>query len=233
MERAKASAVRSPNRSPHRRYERMVLETETAPFVDNALAQAFSWLLLAGYLVFPGTFTSLRDSSMFRAVAAENAVGHAVYRGVQNTPLLGLAGISCAVGATGAGWLWYRWQHNYVWITRQLFLPTLVNATTGFANTLINIYTARHGTWSVTAIITAAVTGTFAGISALLFLLYSGRLHQMKKGIDPKKRNRLSTDAATPNDVLVHDVTRELGCAYDWQTGVVFLFSGAKLSRLQ
>jgi hypothetical protein len=97
---------------------------------------------------------------------------------------------------------------------------------------LINIYTARHGTWSVTAIITAAVTGTFAGVSALLFLLYSGRLHQMKKGIDPKKRNRLPTDAATPNNVLVHDTTRELVCAYDWRAGVLFLFSGQKLNRL-
>jgi hypothetical protein len=98
---------------------------------------------------------------------------------------------------------------------------------------LINIYTARHGTWSVTAIITAAVTGTFAGVSALLYLLYSGRLHQMKKGVGSVKRSRLTINAATPNNVLVHDTARELGCAYDWRAGVLFLFSGEKLDRVQ
>lgn len=50
MESAKASVVRSPNLSTHRRYERMTLKTAKAPLVDNALAQAFSWLLLACFL---------------------------------------------------------------------------------------------------------------------------------------------------------------------------------------
>lgn len=104
------------------RFEHMIIETETAPFVDNMLAKIFSWLLLAGYLVFPGTFTSIRDSKALEAATNENVVSRFIYRSVQNAPLLGLAGLSCAVGATGAVWLWRRWRHNYVWITRQIFL---------------------------------------------------------------------------------------------------------------
>ena len=46
----------------------------------------------------------------------------------------------------------------------------------GFINTLINIYTAHAGSWSVTAIVTASVTGSLTLISGLLFLAYNNWL---------------------------------------------------------
>lgn len=51
-----------------------------------------------------------------------------------------------------------------------------MNSVTGFINALINIYTAQHGTWSITASATAGVTGGFTVITLILFLLYNNWL---------------------------------------------------------
>lgn len=65
--------------------------------------------------------------------------------------------------------------------------PILVNSATGFINTLINVYTAHGGSWSVTAIVTASVTGSLALISGLLFLIYNGWLFKrLEKAFDAK-----------------------------------------------
>ncbi len=48
--------------------------------------------------------------------------------------------------------------------------------------TLINVYTARGGFWSVTAIATGAVTGSCTLILGVLFLVYDRwKLGQVKK----------------------------------------------------
>jgi hypothetical protein len=134
-----------------------------------------------------------------------------------NTKLLGLTGISCAVGATGPGWLWYRWQTTMSGSRARSscefpgafssspasLLPQAipVNAPTGFANTLINIYTARQGTIVRHRHNHRRGDGNMPGVTALLFLLYSDRLHQMEN-VDLKKRSRLHM-AATSNNVLL------------------------------
>jgi hypothetical protein len=51
-----------------------------------------------------------------------------------------------------------------------------VNSVTGFINALINVYTAQHGTWSITARATAGVTGGFTVVTLGLFLLYNNWL---------------------------------------------------------
>jgi len=47
----------------------------------NILAALFSWLTLAGYVVIPGTFTSLRDSEKL----GNSESGRVVQNAVQNT----------------------------------------------------------------------------------------------------------------------------------------------------
>lgn len=42
------------------RYIDMLLEIDSVPKFHNILASAFTWILLAGYLVFPATFTKLQ-----------------------------------------------------------------------------------------------------------------------------------------------------------------------------
>jgi hypothetical protein len=63
--------------------------------------------------------------------------------------------------------------------------PVLINSATGLLNTLINVYTARGRLWSVTATVTAAVTGTFAFISGTLFLVYNNWLfNRLERAFD-------------------------------------------------
>jgi hypothetical protein len=176
----------------------MLLDMEKIPILDNILAGGFSWILLAGYLVFPGTFTSLRKSTSFQETASSSEIGKTAYIAVQNVSLLGVAAACCCIGLFGSSWLCYRNRHNYVWLARKVFLwvfhsntqyptvliefrgtpsrPVLINSATGLFNTLINVYTARAGSWSVTATITAAVTGSFAFSSAILFGVYNNWL---------------------------------------------------------
>ena len=45
------------------RYLEMLVEVDQAPFIINFLAGLFTWLLLAGYIVFPGAFTSLSNAN--------------------------------------------------------------------------------------------------------------------------------------------------------------------------
>jgi hypothetical protein len=42
----------------------------------------------------------------------------------------------------------------------------------GLISTIVNIYTARSGIWSITAITTAVVTGGFTTVMMALYLLY-------------------------------------------------------------
>ena len=115
-------AVHSPLslRPPHRltRYSQMVLEANEIPARDNILAAASLWILLAGYIVLPGTFTSLQNSKSL----SNSEAGKVVQRAVQNAPLLGVAGICCVTGVIGICWLWHTWRQNYFWLVNKLFL---------------------------------------------------------------------------------------------------------------
>jgi hypothetical protein len=43
-------------------YMEILLELDSIPWFYSILANGANWMLLAGYLVLPGTFTSLQDS---------------------------------------------------------------------------------------------------------------------------------------------------------------------------
>ncbi|OCK74620.1 hypothetical protein K432DRAFT_252713, partial [Lepidopterella palustris CBS 459.81] len=149
------------------RYVQMILDYYHMSWTYNALASLFTWLLLAGYIFFPGTFTSLRSSN-----AAKGEAGEAVLHAVQNVGLLWAAGILCVISVVGMVWLWWRLHENFAWVLQRIFLPTFINSITGLITTIVNIYTARGGGWSVTAKATIAVTGASAGISFMLYLIY-------------------------------------------------------------
>ena len=78
----------------------------------------FSWLTLAGYVVLPNTFTSLRNADGLDGTAS----GRALQTAVQNVQLLPLAGLLCCIGTAGSCWLWWRWRRNYVWLISHIFL---------------------------------------------------------------------------------------------------------------
>lgn len=51
--------------------------------------------------------------------------------------------------------------------------PTVLSSLAGVLTTVVNVYSARDGVWSITAKIAAIVTGSCAGVSLALFLIYN------------------------------------------------------------
>jgi hypothetical protein len=107
--------------SGHTRYMRMLLALDTIPRLHNILAAFFTWILLAGFVIFPGTFTSLDSLSDSDAIK-NNSAASEIFKSVKNVPLLVIAGICCGIGAGGMLWLWWTWRKNYVWLLNRIFL---------------------------------------------------------------------------------------------------------------
>lgn len=51
--------------------------------------------------------------------------------------------------------------------------PATLNSVAGLLTTIVNVYSAQKGVWSITAKITAIVAGTSAGIAGSLFAAYN------------------------------------------------------------
>lgn len=99
----------------------MLLALDTIPRLHNILAAFFTWILLAGFVIFPGTFTSLDSLSDSDAIK-NNSAASEIFKSVKNIPLLAIAGACCGIGAGGMLWLWWTWRKNYVWLLNRIFL---------------------------------------------------------------------------------------------------------------
>jgi hypothetical protein len=100
------------------RYLDMLVKVDETPFIRNLFASFFTWLLLAGYIVFPGAFTSLNKAN---ALDELGNVGKTALTEAQRG-ILAVAGICCGCAAIGIGWLWWKCRANYVWLENDLFL---------------------------------------------------------------------------------------------------------------
>ena len=56
---------------------RMLKEEALMNWKYNVMVSAANWVLLAGYLVIPGTFTSLKESSQVEKALNKNNAGRA------------------------------------------------------------------------------------------------------------------------------------------------------------
>ncbi len=100
------------------KYIDMLLQLDEIPRLHNILAGVFGWLLLAGYLVLPGTFTSIRNSRVLEEGAGK--AGKVVVKAAQNLPLLWVAGFCCGVASLGMVFLGRFWYNNYIWMTNRI-----------------------------------------------------------------------------------------------------------------
>jgi len=106
--------------SKYSRYMNMLLELDEIPWWHDILASLCTWLLLAGYVVLPGAFTSIRNSRVLSDEAG--AAGKAIVKAAQTWPVLLVASICCAIGVSGMAWLWYSWRRNYVWLLNKIIV---------------------------------------------------------------------------------------------------------------
>jgi hypothetical protein len=81
------------------RYMDMLLSLDTIPRLHNILASFFTWILLAGFLVFPGTFTSIASLGNDPNIHSQTAAN--ILRGVKHVQLLVVAGVCSGIGAGG------------------------------------------------------------------------------------------------------------------------------------
>ena len=106
------------------RYMEMLLHLDKIPRMHNIMASAFTWILLAGFLVVPGTYTKIKTSQTFQNAdsSSGNGVEHVIVHSVANIGLLWVSGFLALVGASGCFYLWFRWRQNYVWLINRIFL---------------------------------------------------------------------------------------------------------------
>ncbi|KAE8396898.1 hypothetical protein BDV37DRAFT_277318 [Aspergillus pseudonomiae] len=137
----------------------------------NLLSSFAAWILLAGYLVIPGTFTTLQKTDTVKSGLSENN-SQIILNTIQNPPLVGIACSLLAIGAAVMVFLYFRWRHNYLWLINRLYIPTSLNASAGFLTTIVNVYTAKGGKWSIMSLLTVIVTALSAITSLALALYY-------------------------------------------------------------
>ncbi|PGG98659.1 hypothetical protein AJ80_09496 [Polytolypa hystricis UAMH7299] len=154
-------------------YMGVLLQAEQIPLSHNMLTGFFTWILLAGYLVLPGTFTTLQKSAITESGGETGFAKEIVARAIQNPPLIGVGTTCCVVGAIGMVWLWARWHGVITWVINRLIMPSLLNSFIGLINTIINVYTAKDGHWSVMAIVTATATALLTVAMLASLILYN------------------------------------------------------------
>ncbi|KAF8066775.1 hypothetical protein FPV67DRAFT_1417146 [Lyophyllum atratum] len=163
------------------KYMNMLLALDSIPRLHNMMASFFTWILLAGFVLFPGTFTSLQNAQ----ADISSEVGKHIINAVTHVPLFVIAFICCGIGAGGMCYLWWRWMYNYVWLVNRIFLPGLLNSLAGLISTLANIYGVQHGEFSTPGKVTITVTGASTLICGVATSYYSfWKLRRVKQRHD-------------------------------------------------
>ncbi|KAH8658879.1 hypothetical protein BGZ61DRAFT_370965 [Ilyonectria robusta] len=136
-------------------YDVMVIKSHEISTVNNFIAAVSNWLFLAGFIVISGAFTSISHTALLN----DSQTGRVVQYALRGTPLLVLGSIFCFAGGIGMAWVYWQVKHNYSWLVDRVFLWQL-SPLTYLTISLVNIYSAQNGDWSVTAIDTVCIMGS-------------------------------------------------------------------------
>jgi uncharacterized membrane protein YqhA len=111
-------------RTPVQSYTNMLIEANQRWIILNIWAGISTWLLLAAFVIIPGTFTSFRESTLFQNVDQKDTVMllKEILQSVAHVGLLWVAGLFYIIGLFGYSWLWWIWRRNYIWLNNRLFL---------------------------------------------------------------------------------------------------------------
>ncbi|KAK2593698.1 hypothetical protein QQS21_008606 [Conoideocrella luteorostrata] len=157
----------------HSRYVQMLLDVDEIPLLHSILASFFVWLLLAGFLVFPGTFTTIQKSIENKHPQEwTDQTTDKILKSVKNVQLLVVAAVACGISVIGMVVLALRHLDNYVWMLNKMIMPGIANCLAGLISTLVGVYSQQHGVWSPTAKVTAIVEGACLGIAGTLFVFF-------------------------------------------------------------
>ncbi|KAF8628853.1 hypothetical protein AX17_005913 [Amanita inopinata Kibby_2008] len=194
------------NTSTVTRYMNMLLALDEIPRIHNMAASFSTWILLAGFVLFPGTFSSLKNLGLNEnGNNVSQQVAKGLLNAVSHVPLFVIAFICCGVGGVGMCYLWWRWRNNYLWLVNKIFLyvvlspsstgftyswllscsPGLLNSLAGIISTIANVYGVQHGQFSVTSKVTIIVTTVISFVCGTLTLWYTlWKIRRVKKKHD-------------------------------------------------
>ncbi|KAI9511995.1 hypothetical protein F5148DRAFT_1166722 [Russula earlei] len=136
-----------------------------ALIIHTRLARFFTWLLLLGFVIVPGTFKPGQGSSS---------------GSLHNISLLPIAYLCTALNAVAVLWLWRQRQNDPSWLFTNLFFAGLINAFSGMITTLVNIYGAQGGQLDAGSKATIAIPSTFTIIYALLSLIFYRKVKRLR-----------------------------------------------------
>ncbi|KAL2190801.1 hypothetical protein L209DRAFT_661066, partial [Thermothelomyces heterothallicus CBS 203.75] len=150
------------------------------------LAVFFVWILLVGFVVLPGSFTSDKRKQDGETVEIPLGGGG---RGADadrkklsltpaNTAALVIGSVCILTGAFGSAWLGLRWRRNHVFLLNRLYMPLALNTLAGMLATITGVYTQQAGEWGPQAVVTIVVEAVVLGLSLIFFFLHNYWLMQ-------------------------------------------------------
>ncbi|KAJ7759391.1 hypothetical protein DFH07DRAFT_918984 [Mycena maculata] len=155
--------------------EMLIAATDEIPSTYHILAKLFTWMLLAGFVIVPGTFASLQakpapDSSSNELGGVEVVAIDAI----KQLPLFVVAWVCTGLGAIGMVWLWYRWRLNHIWIVDNIFMPGFINSLTGMLPTLSSVISTHDTTFSSSIFSNSTIVAiaSVAGVCGVLTVFY-------------------------------------------------------------
>ena len=89
------------------KYMEMLLSLDKIPQLHNILCSCFTWILLAGFVVIPGSFTSLKklEAKTNGEIIPGSPAANAILSSVAETSVTAIGFFCMGVGTIGAMWL--------------------------------------------------------------------------------------------------------------------------------
>jgi uncharacterized membrane protein YgdD (TMEM256/DUF423 family) len=157
-------------------YMNMLLSLDRIPRMHNILVSVFVWILLAGFVITPGSFTSVKrkqEGQTVEIAVSTRPDAEKLALTPANTAAMVVGFVCIIAGTFGSAWLALRWRRNYVWLLNKLYLPLVLNALAGLLATLVSVYTQQASEWSTQAIITVVIEGSIFVVNVVLFFVYN------------------------------------------------------------
>jgi hypothetical protein len=95
---------------PVTEYMRMLTEAHEIKTRFNILTAVSAWIILAGFITLPNTFTSLQNIDQLKG----NREWEMLQNTIRNIGLLPFAITLCVVGLITLGVLWKMYQNNWI-----------------------------------------------------------------------------------------------------------------------
>ncbi|KAL1836049.1 hypothetical protein VTJ49DRAFT_5634 [Mycothermus thermophilus] len=200
-------------------YMKLLLSLDRIPRSHTIAVMLFTWLLLVGFVIVPGSFTSrtmspdpstqqqqpqaqpqrrqssVSDNNTPSTVELPflDASGQRLSLSPANTACLVLGFLFVLTGSFGAAWLALRWRRNHIWLLNKLYAPLVLNALAGELATVAAVYTQHGGEWCPQAVVSGVVEGVVFVVSLVGFLVYNQSLLRIvRRGgvMETKKKDK-------------------------------------------